>query len=361
MESKLKCVVLCGGGTGGHVYPNLAIASGLENFRRVCYLGRKDSLEETLATNAGLEFFSVPAPRLERKFTLKNAKLPFSLISATKKAKEVLLHLSPSVVFSKGGYASLPVTLASISLGIPTLCHESDFSVGLANKIAYHRGGTLLTSFPTTMVGKKRTIQTGTPIRAELSIPSPQKQLCEKRKLLILGGSQGATAINHAVWQNLPSLCAHFDVVHITGAGKTRCVSEIESMHHAISQGEISAMLKNYTQIEYSNDINSIYNACDLCVSRGGANCLFELLQKEIPTLVIPLEKATRGDQLENAEYFSSKGLCHQLSESNMFGFFESVKALSSASVEIKQTIKTAKLSTPFDGRQNIVNLILSQ
>lgn len=359
-----KCVVLCGGGTGGHIYPNLALAPDLAPFRKICYIGNNGGMEEKLCKTVGIEFFGIDAPKFHRKITLQNLKLPYSISKSVKQAKIILQKLTPTVVFSKGGYVALPVCLAALSLGITVFCHESDLTMGLANKITYKKGGLLLTSFPTTMTDKKRVIHTGAPLRGELfdtirQISPPKSHKNTLDRLLIIGGSQGAKTINEAVIANLPSLAAKFEITHITGKGKLISMEEITRQYQHLHPIALETMLARYHAIEYASDMGAVYKSADIAVSRGGANALFELLEFEIPTLVIPLEKGSRGDQVQNAEYFSAKKLCHTLSENHIFGFIECISALAKDKETIKQNIQIEKQSCVFDGRKNIVNLIL--
>lgn len=362
----MKCVVLCGGGTGGHIYPNLALYDDLKPFRRVCYVGCSGGMEEELCGGLGIEFFGISAPKFRRSFTLKNLQLPFALSKSVKETKVLLQKLNPAVIFSKGGYVSLPVCLAGLSLGIPVLSHESDLSLGLANKIAYKKGSTLLTAFAPTMAGKKRVLHVGAPLRKGLftdvkminqSVKSNGDTL---QKLLVIGGSQGAKAINDAVIENLPELCTQFEITHITGRGKMPSHDDLARMFAHLRPIALATMLERYHPFEYASDMGKIYRSTDIAISRGGANALFELLQFEIPTLVIPLEKGSRGDQVENAEYFSREKLCHTLGENHTFALVESLNNLCENSHKIKQNISHRKIQESFDGRANIVKLILS-
>ncbi len=356
-----KTIILTGGGTGGHIYPNLALVGGLKSFCRVCYVGCTGGMEEKLCRENGIEFFGISAPKFQRKFTLENAKLPFAIASSVKEGKELISRLSPAVIFSKGGYVSLPICLAGLSLGVPVLCHESDFSVGLANKIVHAKGGTLLTSFAPTMQNKKRVICVGSPIRQELTRKQSEGSNRDtQRHLLIIGGSQGAKAINESVIENLDKLTQNYIITHITGVGKLTEEKEIARHFESLSQHQLEEMFTRYNQIEYATNMAKIYQTADIAISRGGANALFELLQFEIPTLVIPLEKASRGDQVENANFFSRNKLCHTLSENNLFALFESVTSLDKNAKQISQNISQYKLHHNFDGRENIIKLILS-
>ena len=284
-------------------------------------------------------------------------KLPFAVHKSVKEAKEILKKLSPSVIFTKGGYVSLPVSLAGLSLKIPVFCHESDYSVGLANKVAYKAGATLLTSFSDTYFGKKRVVHVGTPLRKEIFLQNDELQKGRKNKsLLILGGSQGSRAINEEIRKILPQLTELFDVYHITGKGNSITKSQIEKFIDP-TENDFNKIWNKYHQFEYTNNIEKFYTIADLAISRGGANSLFELIALKIPTLTIPLAKASRGDQVENAIYFQKRGLLHILQEENISNLFESVMNVEENSDIIKTNLE--KYANP-DGREKIIKLLLS-
>ena len=306
----MKTLVITGGGTAGHVTPALALLPELRKYYdKIVYVGSKNGIEKELAKKEGLTFYYVPTVKFERKFTLKNATIPFKLLLGISEAKKLLKGLKPNAVFSKGGYVSLPTVIGAKKLGIPVILHESDLSVGLANKIGAKYCDKFLTSFDCTTLNGVSTTFTGSPINEKLFLYKDKKTLLKKygfsgRKkiLLIFGGSSGSVKINNATEKCLYKLINRYDVIHLCGKGKGENTRE-----------------KGYLKTEFSNDIGELFSLADLVVSRGGANSLFELTALCKPTLVIPLSKEnSRGDQIENAEYFKKRKLIEVLSEEDL-------------------------------------------
>ena len=210
-------IVLTGGGSAGHVMPCIALMPCLElYFSDICYLGRADGIERRLAELNGIDFYSVNAVKFDRSSKLSALKIPYLLSRSVSRTKKLLKELNPDVVFAKGGYVSLPGALAARSLGIPVVCHESDFSLGLANKAISRFAQCTLTSFEATKA--RRSIFTGNPVRTELTLANAQNAMraCAfsraARVVLFVGGSGGAAAINKAVDCALPSLVRDFNV-----------------------------------------------------------------------------------------------------------------------------------------------------
>lgn len=306
----MKTLILTGGGTAGHVTPALALLPELKkHFEKIIYVGSKNGIENDLATKSGLEFYYVPTVKLERKFTLKNALIPLKLLWGISEAKKLLTQLNPSAVFSKGGYVSLPTVIAAKKLGIPVISHESDVSVGLANKIGARYSDLFLTSFDTTISPCKKTKFTGSPIREELFAIKDRTALLKKYRLsgrkkilLVFGGSTGSQIINQTLEKCLYKLINRYDVVHICGKGKGENQTE-----------------KGYVKMQFCNDIDELFHLADLVVCRAGANSLFELTALNKPTLAIPLStKNSRGDQIENAKYFKKRKMIDVLVEDDL-------------------------------------------
>ena len=304
----MRNIVLTGGGTAGHVMPNLAIIEDLsKHFDGIYYIGSMGGIEEKLVKEKSIPFYPIPCVKLVRNSLTKNVALPFKFIKSIAEAKKVLLKLKPSVVFSKGGYVGLPVTIAASKLNIPVIVHESDLSLGLANKIASRFSKHVLTSFEETAKTVKNGLYVGSPIRSELFKIDRKTALKhfnlknDKPVLLVTGGSLGAKAINNAVLQALPSLLNDFYVIHVVGKGNQANFNHI-----------------NYRQIEFA-DMKYPYAACDYAISRAGANTAFELISLKKPTLFIPLPKGnSRGDQVDNANYFKRKNLAHVLPQDSI-------------------------------------------
>lgn len=291
----MQTIVLTGGGTAGHIMPNLALIPYLSNQYKLHYIGTNGMERELITKNTNLPFHQIVSAKLVRSFTLKNLALPFTILQGICQAKKVLRQINPACVFSKGGYVSVPVVIAAKQLGIPVVSHESDFSLGLANKICLHFSACLCTSFKQTAAQTKKGVHTGSPIRKKLFLGNSQlaQQQCnfaiKQPVVLCFGGSLGAKAINKALRQALPTLTKHFNVVHITG------------------KNNLDASITNpaYYQTEFTNQIQHFFALADFVVCRSGSNAIFELLALQKPMLLIPLPKgASRGDQIENAKQF---------------------------------------------------------
>jgi UDP-N-acetylglucosamine--N-acetylmuramyl-(pentapeptide) pyrophosphoryl-undecaprenol N-acetylglucosamine transferase len=292
-----------GGGTAGHVMPNLALIPQLEkHFEKIIYIGTASGIEKKLVENyKNVQFKEIEATKLIRKISLKNLAIPFRLMKSISEAAKILKEVNPNIVFSKGGYVSVPVAIAAWKLKIPVITHESDLSLGLANKIISKFSVLTLTSFKETTKNKKKYIHTGSPIREQIFKGDPKNLNYmlspQKKNLLILGGSLGSQAINQVIADCLDELTNKYNVLHITGKGKL-----------------LQTNVKDYHSVEYVNNIEDYFAAADLVVSRAGANVLFELLALSKPTLFIPLPKAeSRGDQIDNAKYFYNKTMCELL------------------------------------------------
>ena len=301
----MKTILFTGGGSAGHVVPNLAIMNEIRYSHRVLYMGT-NGIERSLVERAGYTFFEVECPKLVRSFTLKNLTIPFRLKKAVKAAKEILAREQPDLVFSKGGFVSYPAVAAAHKLGIPALTHESDLSAGLCTKLIGRKCERVLTSFPETAKLFKNGEYVGSPIRKEIlrgeRFRAKKKfSLSDKPCLLILGGGSGSKAINDAVRQNLKKLLTQFDILHLAGKGN---VIPFEGA--------------GYVQREFEQDMGSCYACADVVICRAGSNTLFELLALKKPCLLVPLKKGSRGDQVENALYFEQKGLCRVLMQENL-------------------------------------------
>lgn len=341
-----KTIVLTGGGTAGHITPNLALCSELEkHFQKIVYVG-SGGMEKQLAKDFGLEFKEIPAVKLVRSLSLKNLKIPFLLLKSIKAAKKVLKEISPNVVFSKGGYVSIPVAIAAKRLNIPVITHESDLSLGLANKIISHYSVLTLTAFSKTAENRKNFFYVGSPVRQQIFNGKkenlPFKLNPNKKTVLFFGGSLGAKAINQFVYDNVEILSRKYNVLHLTGKGKAK---------------QISA--PDYHQQEFSNEIENYFDAANFVVCRAGANSIFELLAIKKPMLLIPLSKAeSRGDQIDNANYFKEKGMCQVLLQENLNceNLFEKLKILEKDKEKIKNKIISENLSNP---NKRIVEIIV--
>jgi len=291
-----KSIVLTGGGTAGHVMPNLALLPKLkEKFDNIYYIGEKGGVEERLAKEAGLDFYGITCVKFDRSRLLQNYKIPSLLRKGVVESQRLLKMLSPSVVFAKGGYVSLPVTISAKRAGVPYVLHESDITLGLANKLVKNKAELVFTSFEGTVKGE---LVSGNPVRREIFLGEASKAPIfseNKNKLLFVGGSSGATAINNFVVKVLPYL-NDYNVIHLCGKNKSEQLKGIRS--------------SSYLPLEYSSHIADLYAWADVVVTRAGANALSELLALGKKVIAIPLPKGgSRGDQSLNAEYYRLKGL----------------------------------------------------
>ena len=302
----MKKIVFCGGGSAGHVIPNVAIIEQLKGITECVYLGT-NGIEKKICADNNIKFYEAEAVKLVRGKILCNLALPFKLIKSIKQAKKILEDIKPDLVFCKGGYVCVPPAIAASKLGIPVITHESDISAGLANKFIAKRCEKVLTSFPQTAKSFDRGIYTGTPMRNSLFDRNRAKarekfNLDMRPTVLVTGSGNGSEKINNAVRNIAPKLCKDYNIIHLCGKGKA-----------------VPLSVYGYKQIEFESDMGLVYSCTDVAVSRCGSNTANELIALKIPSLFIPLEnKRSRGDQVKNAEYFKNKKLCRVLKESEL-------------------------------------------
>ena len=310
----MKKIVLTGGGTAGHVTPNLALIPHLkEKGYDITYIGSLDGIEKRLVSDFGIPYYGVSTGKLRRYFDPKNFSDPFRVIKGYGDARKILKKIRPDVVFSKGGFVSVPVVRAAASLKIPCIIHESDLTPGLANKLCIPVAEKVCCNFPETLkyLPEKKAVLTGSPIREELK--QGDKEIAYKfcgfepglPVILVMGGSQGAAAINEAIRRALPKLKGDFNIIHLTGKDKMDNMLLTES---------------GYKQFEYvKGELKDIFAITDIVVSRAGANAISELLSLRIPSILIPLSaKNSRGDQILNAASFEKQGYSLVIDEENL-------------------------------------------
>lgn len=310
----MKKIVLTGGGTAGHVTPNLALLPKLTELGyEITYMGSLDGIEKKLVSDFNIPYYGVPVGKLRRYLDPKNFTDPFKVIKGYNEARKYLKEIKPDVVFSKGGYVSVPIVRAAASLKIPCIIHESDLTPGLANKLCIPKAKKICCNFPETFdkLPKDKAELTGSPVRAELFEGNAETafEMCgfnkEKPVIMVIGGSTGSVAINKAVRAALPELLKEFQVVHLCGNGR------IDNM---------LLTTEGYKQYEYlKGELKDVMAMCDLVISRAGANAICELLALKKPNLLIPLSKAaSRGDQILNANSFEAQGYSLVLQEEDL-------------------------------------------
>lgn len=311
----MKKIVMTGGGTAGHVTPNIALMPSLkENGFEISYIGSYDGIEKRLIEALNIPYYGISSGKLRRYFDLKNFSDPFKVVKGYCQAVHLLKKIHPDVVFSKGGFVSVPVVLAAKHCKIPAIIHESDITPGLANKLAIPGATKVCCNFPETMkyLPSEKAVLTGSPIRQELLNGDASKafSMCnfkdtEKPVILIIGGSSGSKVINTALRDLLPELLKRYNVIHLCGKG---------NLDPSLSNTD------GYAQFEYANkELADLFALSDLVISRAGANAICELLALRKPNILIPLSAAaSRGDQILNANSFRSSGYSYVLEEENV-------------------------------------------
>lgn len=310
----MKRIILTGGGTAGHVTPNIALLPRLKELGYdIHYIGSYTGIEKELIEPFGITYHGISSGKLRRYFSVQNFTDPFRVLKGFREASKLIKVLDPDVIFSKGGFVSVPVVMAGKKHNIPTIIHESDMTPGLANKLSIPSATKVCCNFPETLehLPEGKAVLTGSPIRQELLTGDKKSALkfcglsSDKPIILIVGGSLGSVVVNEAVRAILPELLKSFQVIHLCGKGKVD-----ESLKD----------LDGYVQFEYIKDeLKDLFAAADIVISRAGANAICELLALHKPNLLIPLSaNASRGDQILNARSFERQGFSMVLEEEEL-------------------------------------------
>lgn len=350
----MKRIVLTGGGTAGHVTPNIALLPGLKKAGyEIFYIGSYNGIEKKLIEEQGIPYYGISSGKLRRYLDVKNFTDPFRVLKGCHEARQLMKQLKPDIVFSKGGFVSVPVVFAAKHFHIPVIIHESDMTPGLANKLSIPSATKVCCNFPETIkhLPEGKAVLSGSPIRAELTQGSRALGLAfaslsdQKPVICIIGGSQGSAAINQAVRSILPELLTQYQIIHLCG------------------KGNLDDSLKGtpgYAQFEYVKDeLKDVFAASDLIISRAGANAICEILTLRKPNILIPLSlAASRGDQILNAASYEKQGFSKVIQEENLSG-----KVLSDTIKEVfayRDTyIHAMEQSSQSDGIQIITDLIM--
>lgn len=310
----MKKIILTGGGTAGHVTPNIALLPRLrEEGFDISYVGSQNGIEKQLIEEQNIPYYGISSGKLRRYFDFKNFSDPFKVIKGLGQSVRLMRKLKPDIVFSKGGFVSVPVILAAKFCHVPSIIHESDLTPGLANKIAIPNAAKICCNFPETLkyLPKGKAVLTGSPIRSELLSGNREhaRTACgfhaDKPVLFIIGGSSGSKFINDTIRGLLPELLKSYQIVHMCGKG---------NLEESLSK------TAGYKQYEYiGSELNDIFALADLVISRAGANSICELLALHKPNILIPLSaNASRGDQLLNANSFEKQGFSVVIEEENI-------------------------------------------
>lgn len=322
----MKKIILTGGGTAGHVTPNIALIPYLKEAGfEVSYIGSYEGMEKSLIEKTGIPYTGISSGKLRRYIDLKNLSDPFRVIKGFAETKKVLKKEQPNIVFSKGGFVTVPVVLAAKSLHIPIIIHESDMTPGLANKIAIPSATKVCCNFPETVnyLPEGKAVLSGSPIRKELASGSKEKalEICgfntEKPIIMMTGGSLGSVHINSVLRSVLPELLKKYQLIHLCGKGNAD-----ESLNNT----------EGYFQLEYaSSEMPHLLAAAEMVISRAGANSICELLSLNKPNVLIPLSaEQSRGDQILNAASFEKQGFSvviqdNDLTEENLMNAINEV------------------------------------
>ena len=309
-----KKIVLTGGGTAGHVTPNIALIPKLKELGyEIYYMGSYDGIEKKLIEDFDIPYYGIATGKFRRYFDPKNFSDPFRVLKGMAEARKYLKEISPDIVFSKGGFVSVPVVRAASSLGVPCVIHESDMTPGLANKLCIPVARKVCCNFPETfkLLPADKAVLTGSPIREELLRGNKEAayKLCgfdsSKPVIMVIGGSLGSAAINQAVRDSLPALLNDFQIVHLCGKEK---------------MDNLLLTTKGYKQFEYiKSELKDIFAMADIVISRAGANAINELLALNKPNLLIPLPSgSSRGDQILNAKSFEAQGFSIVVDEDDL-------------------------------------------
>ncbi|MGX0550385.1 UDP-N-acetylglucosamine--N-acetylmuramyl-(pentapeptide) pyrophosphoryl-undecaprenol N-acetylglucosamine transferase [Staphylococcus hominis] len=349
-------IAFTGGGTVGHVSVNLSlIPTALEKGHQVFYIGSKNGIEREMIESqlSNIKYYPISSGKLRRYLSFENAKDVFKVLKGILDARRVLKKEKPDLLFSKGGFVSVPVVIAARSLNIPTIIHESDLTPGLANKISLKFSKKIYTTFEDTLkyLPKDKADFVGATIREDLKEGNQQKGYditgfdSDKKVLLVMGGSLGSKKLNDIIRENLEALLHDYQIIHLTGHG---LVDE-------------SYKQKGYIQYEFvKEELTHLLSITDTVVSRAGSNAIYEFLTLRIPMLLIPLGlDQSRGDQIDNAKYFESKGYGKMIPEDQLtqFKLLEQLKQIESHRNDITHQMESYKESYT---KEDLFNKILN-
>ena len=348
-----KRIVLTGGGTLGHVTPHLALIPHLkEDGYEIYYIGTEKGMEaEEIRAVPGVKYYSVKSGKLRRYHSWQNFTDPFRVIAGAFQAAHLIRKIRPDVVFSKGGFVAVPVVFGAWLNRVPVLCHESDLTPGLANRLCKPFAKKVATTFPecAEAIGAKAEM-TGTPLRPELFQGSREEGLKlfgfdgGKPVLLMMGGSSGAQAVNQALRGALDALAPDFDIAHVCGRGNL---------------DETLERRPGYRQFEFLDaELPDAMAACDIVLSRAGSNAICEFQALARPLLLVPYPKgASRGDQILNARSLEKRGLCRVLMQEDMTP--ETLaKAIRETWDSREKLISAVQAAPPADGTKRVLELI---
>lgn len=339
----MKRIFFTGGGTAGHVTPNIALIERmLQQGWEVHYIGSKGGIEESIVAELPITFHGIATGKLRRYFSWQNFLDPLKILFGLMQSLWLCIRLRPSIVFSKGGFVAVPIVIGAWLCRVPVIAHESDITPGLANKLCFPFVRYVCVNFqetekylghssaktPGNNINKahSKVIVTGSPVRTTLVEGDAERGRAflgfshTQPILLVFGGSLGAQAINDWVWGSLTALLARYQVVHIVGAGNINTSIGLEQRAGQTTGPIQNSSVPHYCQKEFLQaEFGDVLAAADLVLSRAGANSIYELLLMRKPHILVPLTaRASRGDQIINARIFESKGMSQVVDEDRL-------------------------------------------
>lgn len=349
----MKRIILTGGGTAGHVTPNIALIPELQKRGyEIHYVGSKDGIEKKLMEEFDIPYYGISSGKLRRYFDVKNFTDPARILKGCAEAGKIIKKVKPHVIFSKGGFVTVPVVFAAKRKKVPCVLHESDISPGLANRLCIPSAAAVCANFPETLshLPKEKSHLTGSPIRKELFSGNRLKGLdfcgfsTQKPVILVIGGSLGSVRVNEAVREILPQLLEKYQIIHLCGKDKVD-----ESLKGT----------EGYVQFEYiQKELCDLLDAADIVISRAGANAICELLALHKPNILIPLSlEASRGDQILNANSFEKQGFSYVIKEEDLTSARLS-EAIANVFENRDTYIKAMEDSNQHDAVKKVVDII---
>lgn len=343
-------IAFTGGGTAGHVTPNLALIEELKRDYELIYIGMKNSMEEELISKEGIKFYGINSGKLRRYFDFKNFTDIIKIKLGFFQSLYILKKNKIKLLFSKGGFVSCPVVWAAWFCRIPVIIHESDITPGLANRLSLPFAKHIAFSFPETQnhIDGNKAIFTGLPIRQELFSGNENKGLAfsslthGKPIILVTGGSQGSKYINDLIRNNLPELLKKYEICHLCGKGQLN--SKLNNV-------------KGYSQFEYINkELKDLFAISDLIISRAGATFIFEILALKKLNILIPLsKKVSRGDQILNAKSFEKSGYSKVVQEEENVNIIKLIDEVFQNKILYTASMEKANL---INGNNEVIKII---
>ncbi len=359
-ELNKRVIAVTGGGTGGHIFPNIAVIEELRerNIGQVLWIGEKGGTEQQWANTWGVPYYGIYSGKLRRYFSVKNLFDLFRVLTGVIQSYLILRKTRPDVVFSKGGFVSVPPVIAARLHGIPVITHESDIIPGLATRITSRFAAVVCVSFEKSTVRAKRgsVVHTGNPVRKAVkkgSVDAGRKFLRFTdggQIVTVLGGSLGASSINYAVWDMVKRRALPFNLVHQCGRGNAHTGYE-----------------KNirYRQFEFIGaEMGDVLAASDIVVSRAGAGALYEIGFMKKPSLLVPLPRSkSRGEQIANAHFFQENGAADVLADEDLNGkrLFDRIGVLLEDENRLKSVGEKAHALCSDDAEKKIADIIIEE